>query len=51
MKIIKFFKYGWISHGIYYSLVRTDVLKGCETLGLSYLGADWAVDIYIASKG
>ena len=50
-RIIKFFDYGWVSHGIFYSLVRTSVLRDCEIIGLSFIGADWAVNTYLASKG
>jgi len=41
----------WISHGIFYSVVRTDILRGCRFVGERFLGADWAVDLYLASKG
>jgi len=50
-RLITFFNYCWLSHGIFYSLVRTKVLKGCEFIGSSFIAADWAVDIYFATKG
>ena len=50
-RIKDFFRYCWISHGIFYSVIRTEVLRGCEVLGQSFLGADWAIDLYLASKG
>lgn len=46
-----FFEYCWVSHGIFYSLIRTKTLRNCEVLGQSYLAADWAVNLYLASKG
>jgi len=50
-RFIQFFDYCWLSHGIFYSLVRTDVLRSCEVIGQSFIAADWAVDLYLASKG
>jgi glycosyltransferase involved in cell wall biosynthesis len=50
-RFLRFFDYCWISHGIFYSLVRTNVLRGCEVIGLRFLAVDWAVDLYLASNG
>lgn len=50
-RIKDFFRYCWVSHGIFYSVIQTEVLRDCEVLGQSFLGADWAVDLYLASKG
>jgi glycosyltransferase involved in cell wall biosynthesis len=47
----RFLDYCWISHGIFYSLVRTEVLRGCESVGKLFIGADWAIDLYLASRG
>ena len=47
----KFFDHCWVSHGIFYSVIRTDVLRGCDMLGQSFIAADWAIDLYIASRG
>jgi glycosyltransferase involved in cell wall biosynthesis len=41
----------WISHGIFYAVFRTEMLRGCEILGHSFLGSDWAIDLYVASRG
>ena len=46
-----FFRYCWISHGIFYSVIRTEVLRACEVVGQPFLGTDWAIDLYLASKG
>ena len=40
----------WRSHGIFYSLMRREVLKGAPPLG-EYLGSDWALDLYLLSRG
>jgi glycosyltransferase involved in cell wall biosynthesis len=50
-RFIRFFDYCWVSHGIFYSLVRTDTLRGCEILGKSFIAADWAIILYIARRG
>lgn len=50
-RFITFFEYCWVSHGIFYSLIRTKELRGCEVLGQSFLAADWAINLYLASKG
>ena len=50
-RFIQFFDHCWVSHGIFYALVRTDILRGCEVIGQSIIAADWAIDLYLASKG
>lgn len=50
-RFVKFFVYCWVSHGIFYSLVRTGVLRGCGIVGQSFIAADWAIDLYLASRG
>ena len=52
----QFFKYSFISHGVFYSLFRTEVLRGCGSLrfifpGFDWLGFDWAIILFLASKG
>lgn len=51
-----FFKNCFKSHGLFYSLIRTDVLKKCsvvkpEFLNYDWLGFDWAIILYLASLG
>lgn len=41
----------WWSHGIFYSLMRTEVIRQCEILGQSFTAADWAIDFFLASRG
>lgn len=50
-RITEFFKYSWVSHGIFYSLIRADVLRSCPLLGQSFIAADWGIDLYLASYG
>jgi glycosyltransferase involved in cell wall biosynthesis len=47
----QFFDHCWKSHAIFYSVVRTDVLRQCEVLGTSFIAVDWAVDLFLASRG
>jgi len=47
----RFLDYCWVSHGIFYSLVRTEVLRGCESVGKSFIASDWAINLYLASRG
>lgn len=50
-RFVKFFHNCWVSHGIFYSLVKTEVLRGCDVIGQSFFALDWAIDLYLASKG
>lgn len=40
-----------VSHGLFYSLFRTEVVQTFRHLGESYLAADWSFDIYVAGRG
>ena len=50
-RFIQFFDNCWLSHGIFYSMARTNILRGCEIIGHSFIAADWALDLYLVSKG
>ena len=52
-RYIKFFKYCWFSHSIFYSLIKTNILKECTLMNEAndFFGIDWGVDIFLASKG
>jgi glycosyltransferase involved in cell wall biosynthesis len=50
-RLCRFFDHCWLSHGIFYSLARTDVLRSCEIIGKSFIAADWAVDLHLARCG
>lgn len=47
----QFFDNCWKSHGIFYSVIRTKVLRECELIGKTFIAVDWAIDIYLASRG
>lgn len=46
-----FFDHCWVSHGIFYSVMRTDVARGCALLGQRFFAADWALILALASRG
>lgn len=46
-----FLQHCWQSHGIFYSLMRTNVTRECEIIGQSFTAADWAIDFFLASRG
>jgi glycosyltransferase involved in cell wall biosynthesis len=55
-RYITFFKYSYLSHGIFYSLFRTQILRRCELIdnifpGFDWLAFDWALNLFLASKG
>jgi glycosyltransferase involved in cell wall biosynthesis len=41
----------WQSHSIYYSVIRTNIIKKCQFLGEHFLANDWIIDLYIAHHG
>lgn len=50
-RFASFFQQCWQSHAIFYSLIRTQDLRQCEVLGTSFIAVDWAVDLFLASRG
>jgi glycosyltransferase involved in cell wall biosynthesis len=46
-----FFDNCWSSHGIFYSLIRTKLLRECSEVGVHYFGADWSIDLFLAAFG
>lgn len=50
-RYVKFFDYGNVSHGMFYSMMRTDVLRGCEVVGQAFFAWDWALILYLALNG
>lgn len=50
-RFVQFFLNCWVSHGIIYSLVRTNVLRSCEIVGQTFVAADWAINLFLASRG
>ena len=47
----RFFEHCWKSHGIFYSVVRTAVLRECDIVGQSFIAGDWGIDLFLASRG
>jgi glycosyltransferase involved in cell wall biosynthesis len=50
-RFTEFFENSNNSHGIFYSLMRTDVLRGCEVVGQAFFAWDWVLDLYLALHG
>jgi glycosyltransferase involved in cell wall biosynthesis len=50
-RFLRFFDYCWLSHGIFCSLMRTEILRSCEFVGKSFIAVDWAIILYLASRG
>jgi glycosyltransferase involved in cell wall biosynthesis len=50
LRLRKFFG-AWHANGAFYSLMRTEVIKRCQWVGVSFLGADWAIVLYLARQG
>jgi glycosyltransferase involved in cell wall biosynthesis len=46
-----FFDNCWRSHGIFYSLIRTESLRACTEVGINYFGVDWSIDLFLAASG
>ena len=41
----------WQSHSIYYSVIRTEIIKKCQFLGEHFMAHDWIIDLFIAQHG
>ena len=50
-RVILFLDNCWESHAIFYSVMRTKVIHECDFLGESFLGFDWAIDLFLAKHG
>lgn len=50
-RYLVFLKHCWQSHGIFYSLMRTSVIRECDLPGQSFTAVDWAIDFFLASRG
>ena len=52
-RYITFLNNCWKSHGIFYSIIRTGIIRKCDLIssGKHFTAADWAVDFFLASHG
>lgn len=50
-RVFQFFDNCWQSHCIFYSLMRTKVLKECDLVGQHFIASDWAIDLFMALNG
>lgn len=46
-----FLDHCWQSHAVFYSVVRTAILRQCDVIGQSFWASDWAIDLFLASRG
>lgn len=46
-----FLKNAWKSHGIFYSVIRKDVLQSYNKIHYSYSAHDWSLNLFILSRG
>ena len=50
-RVMKFMNNCWESHAIFYSVMRTNTISKCEILGESFLGFDWAINLFLIQQG
>ena len=50
-RCIKFLKNAWISHGIFYSLMRAEIIKAYQFPEIAHVAHDWIINLYVLSKG
>lgn len=46
-----FLDHCWQSQGVYYCVVRTAILRQCDVIGQAFWAADWAIILFLASRG
>ena len=50
-RFVMFFQNAFISHGTFYSLIRTEIIKNYEQFYSSSFAVDWGVHLFLLSKG
>lgn len=50
-RMLAFMKRPGKSHGFFYALMRTDVVRNCPMIGKSFTAADWAIILYLCAHG
>lgn len=46
-----FMDHCWQCQGVFYSVVRTAILRQCDVIGQSFWAADWVIVLFLASRG
>lgn len=46
-----FFDHALVSHGIFYSQFRTEIIRQCPFLGKHFIATDWAISLFVLSHG
>ena len=50
-RCLAFLKNAWFSHGIFYSLMRTNIIKSYQFPGLAHAAHDWMINLYLLRRG
>ena len=50
-RLIEFLSNSWQSHAIFYSVMRSDIIKSCDILGSDFLAFDWAINVFLLKNG
>jgi len=50
-RFASFLSSAWNSHAIFYSLMRTSVIRNCAFVGEAFFAGDWAINMFLLSKG
>lgn len=50
-RCLEFLKNAWISHGIFYSLMRAEIIKSYQFSELPYAANDWTINLYVLRRG
>lgn len=51
LRYISFLMKSSVSRGLFYSLIRTDILRSCPAIGSHFFAADWAILLFLAKSG
>jgi len=50
-RINNFFKFAWRSHGIFYSVIKKEIIQQTSCYLEDYIAADWVVDFFLINYG
>jgi glycosyltransferase involved in cell wall biosynthesis len=50
-RYVAFLKNAWVSHGIFYSLMRRSVISDYDNWNKSFAAHDWAINMFMLSRG
>lgn len=50
-RLLAFLNNAWISHGIFYSLMKAEIIKSYQFPEFAYGALDWTINLYLLSHG